>query len=224
MFLFLENSPCILFPQAEVSCRKKKPAEKSSKPIHPAGAVYMQRLMPEPIESAAPPKRRVVAVYENNPAREHALRFCDDLAGKPSDLDIHWCAFNVLRDPQHGTEAANRAATADMILFAVTSEGDLPGEVKLWIERWLNRRGEREGALVGLVMDRPDSPFEIATRKEIYLRHTARRAQMDYLSHENPTPRKAMPDSLDSFSQRADEMTSVLDQILQTRPIAPPIL
>src|SRR5262249_26515763 len=131
---------------------------------------------------------------------------------------------SIERDSQLGTEAANRAAKADLILFAVTSEGDLPNEVKHWIEHWMNRRGEREGALAGLVMDRPASPFEIATRKEIYLRHTARRAQMDYLSHEIPTPRKAIPDSLDSFNRRAFEMTSVLDEILQTRPMAPPIL
>jgi hypothetical protein len=177
----------------------------------------MLRLTPDTAESAAPQKRRVVAVYENTAAREYALRFCEGLAGRPpasgTDLDIHWCAFAFL-----GDDAVNRAAAADLILFSITSDGDLPHEVKLWIERWLNRRSEREGAVVGLVMDRPANPFEIASLKEIYLRHTAHRAKMDYLSHEIPTARKAMPDSLDSFSQRAGQVTSVLDQILSYNP------
>jgi hypothetical protein len=189
----------------------------------------MLRLTPDTTESAASQKRRIVAVYENNAAREQALRFCEDFAVHQSasseDLDIHWCAFGLLRDPAQGTDAASHAEKADLILFSVTSEGDLPGEVKMWIERWLHRRCEREGALVGLVMDRPPaSRFEIASLKEVYLRHAALRARMDYLSHEIPTARKAIPDSLDSFSRRAGQMTSVLDQILQKRPTGPPIL
>jgi hypothetical protein len=188
----------------------------------------MIRLTPDATESTASQKRRIVAVYENNAAREHALRFCEDFAVHQSaaseDLDIHWCAFALLRDPAQGGDAASRAEKADLIVFSVTSDGDLPGEVKMWIERWLNRRSEREGALVGLVMDRPANPFEIASLKEVYLRQAALRAQMDYLSHEIPTARKAIPDSLDSFSRRAVQMTSVLDQILQTRRVAPPLL
>ena len=116
------------------------------------------------------------------------------------------------------SDAYNKAATADMILFSMSSAGDLPHEVKLWIERWLNRRSEREGALIGLVTDRPANPFEIASLKEVYLRHTAHRAKMDYLSHEIPTARKAIPDSIDSYNRRAGQMTSVLDQILRNQP------
>jgi hypothetical protein len=62
----------------------------------------------------------------------------------------------------------------------------------------------------------------VASVREIYLRHAARRAGMDYLSHAAPTLRRAMPDSLDSFSERAGRVTSVLDGILQTRPYAQP--
>jgi hypothetical protein len=182
----------------------------------------MLRLTADPTESAAPQKRRAVAVYENTAAREYAVRFCEGLTDRQpafgADFDIHWCAFAFLRDAKLGDDAANRAAAADLILFSVTSDGDLPPEVKLWIERWLNRRIEREGAVVGLVMDRPDNPFEIASLKEVYLRHTAHRAKMDYLSHEIPTARRAIPDSIDSFSRRAGQMTSVLDQILSYNP------
>ncbi|HLX72340.1 MAG TPA: hypothetical protein VKV04_22200, partial [Verrucomicrobiae bacterium] len=60
--------------------------------------------------------------------------------------------------------------------------------------------------------------------REIYLRHIAHRAGMDFLSHAAPTAAKAIPDSLDSFSKRAGQMTSVLDNILHTRPRTPPAL
>jgi hypothetical protein len=91
----------------------------------------------------------------------------------------------------------------------------------LWIEDWLNKRGEHEGALVGL-LDYDDGPQHVATFREIYLRHVARRAGMDYLSHAPPTTRRAIPDSIDSFSERAGRMTSVLDDILHKHPHTPP--
>ena len=49
-----------------------------------------------------------------------------------------------------------------------------------------------------------------------------RRAGMDYLSHAAPTVHRAIPDSIDSFSERAGQVTSVLDGILQKHPHFPP--
>ena len=85
------------------------------------------------------------------------------------------------------------------------------------MERWICQRSEREGALVGLVLaDRHSRPGEIACLKEIYLRHAAHRAGMDYLSQVPPVLPKAMPDSLDMYRERAGQVTSVLDEILRT--------
>ena len=88
----------------------------------------------------------------------------------------------------------------------------------------LDHRGEREGAIVGLVTEKPAPAMGVASLKEVYLRHTAHRARMDYLSHVVPTELRAMPDSLDAFRQRAGQVTSVLDQILHKHTPPPPLL
>ena len=165
----------------------------------------------------------VVVVYEAPPIRERAVRFCERLAleQKSADMDMDWWSFTLLSHPTMAHKAAEKAADADVVVFAMEARGDLPEEIKLWIEKWLNKRGEREGALVGL-LGQEEGMRDSATFREIYLRHAARRAGMDYLSHAPPTLRRAIPDSIDSFSERAGRMTSVLDSILQKHPHSPP--
>lgn len=113
-----------------------------------------------------------------------------------------------------------------MIIFTGPMENDFPAELKLWIERWLPKRTEREGAIVGIfIRGSSGNVARSGSQKEIYLRQIALRAGMDYLSHVPRLGRKAMPESLDVFSQRAGQMTSVLNDILQTsRPASFPHL
>ena len=163
------------------------------------------QMKPELIEPS-----RVFVLYENAAAREHALRATRDLA------IAHWWSFARLAgSPRAAEDASSKAATADMVVFAITPAGDLPGEIKLWIETWISRRSEREGVIVGLV-SRRESPGEIACLKEIYLRHTAHRAGMDYLSHVQRSPAMILPDSLDSCKERERRISSVLDDILHS--------
>lgn len=166
----------------------------------------------------------VVVLYETPAIREHAVRFCERLSQgqeSPARAEKSWWSFHLLGHSAAGHDAVQKAAVADVVIFAMDAAGDLPEEVKLWIENWLNKRGEREGALVGLLA-REERSHDIAPFREIYLRHIARRAGMDFLSHAAPTAAKAIPDSLDSFSERAGQMTSVLDGILQAPPRIPP--
>ena len=128
--------------------------------------------------------------------------------------------MGLLDQSAEARKAAERAARADLIVFSLSAAGDLPEGVKLWIESWLGKRGEREGALVGLV-EGERGLGGVACLKEIYLRHVAHRAGMDYVSHAPPTNWRGIPDSLDSFSRRADQVTSLLDEILRTHPVPP---
>jgi hypothetical protein len=166
----------------------------------------------------------VVVVYEEPAIRERAVRFCERLAleQKSTDMDMDWWSFTLLSHPTMAHNAVEKAAGADVLVFAMEARGDLPEEIKLWIEKWLNKRGEREGALVGLLGREEGIIHDSATFREMYLRHVARRAGMDYLSHAPPTLRRAIPDSIDSFSERAGQMTSVLDSILQKHPPSSP--
>ena len=177
-------------------------------------------------EVDASSEKCVVVVYETPAIREHAVKFCERLAQEnesSSMAEMNWWSFRLLGHPSACGDAVQKAALADVIVFAMNAVGDLPEEIKLWIENWLNKRGEREGALVGLLA-REERSHDVPPFREIYLRHVARRAGMDFLSHAAPTAAKAIPDSLDSFSERAGQMTSVLDNILHTHPRTPPPL
>jgi hypothetical protein len=169
--------------------------------------------------------KSVLVVYETPAVRELAVRFCDQLSERHRSrarLEITWWSFAFLNQPVMATDAGRRALEAELVVFAMLAAGDFPGEIKLWIEQWLARRHEREGAMIGLT-ERESRPGEIASLKEIYLRHVAHSAGMDYLSHASPTAARAIPNSLDSFNQRAGQVTSVLDEILraQSNPTPP---
>lgn len=160
-------------------------------------------------------------MYENPSVREHAAQFCDLLSEQSARLEVTWWSFALLENAIGARDAAQRAAAAELVVFAFTAGGDLPAEVKRWVENWLGRRSEHEGAIIGLA-ERETGPGDIASPKEIYLRHVAHRAGMDYLAHATATASRALPDSLDSFNARAVQMTAVLDQILRTRSVPPP--
>ncbi|HVY69950.1 MAG TPA: hypothetical protein VHH73_08475 [Verrucomicrobiae bacterium] len=167
--------------------------------------------------------KTVVVIYEDSALRERAMQFCERLASDTPGIDMDWWSFQLLGHPTMAQTAVERAAGAEVVVFALGARGDLPDEIKLWIEKWLNKRGEREGALVGLLRQE-EGMHGVASFREIYLRHIARRGGMDYLSHVAPTILHAIPDSLDSYNERAGRMTSVLDSILQKRPPMPPHL
>jgi hypothetical protein len=186
----------------------------------------MLKIFPDPAESGTAQRQSVIVIYESAAAHERAMYFCGRLARKSDATpQVHWHGFESLRNNATATELINKAARADLLVFSFSSQGDFPQELKLWIERWLGKRCEREGSLVGLVTDRVQSVCPFASLKEIYLRHIALRAGMDYLSHVPPSAEKVIPDSLDSFTRRAGQMTSVLGKILESQPaIAAPKL
>lgn len=183
----------------------------------------MLALMHRSDESSARNQARGVVFYETALAREPAAEFCRHLTDDHS-MTIDWFSFDALSEAASAARATRKASIADLLLFSMTFDGDLPREVKTWIEGLLVERHEREGAIVGLILDRPQNISVEVSLKEIYLRHTAKRAGMDYLSHGTPAQLNAMPDSIDSFNQRAGQMTSVLDQILRTPVVPPPRL
>lgn len=170
------------------------------------------------------PAGSVLVLYENPSAREQAAGFCDELVRPPGMAArsiINWCSFEQLAVPQNADELLRAAVYADLLAFAVTPAGDLPEAIKLWTERWLAGRGEREGSLVGLILEEGGRQLGVAGLKEIYLRHLAHRAGMDYLSHFPGQITRPIPNSLDSFNQRAGRITPVLDEILHTHFVPP---
>jgi hypothetical protein len=169
------------------------------------------------------PGKQIVVLYEDSAAYAQAAQSAPELAqsNTPGTGIVHGWSFAAFSDKQRAAEAALHALTAHIVVFVASSTGDFPQELKLWIEGWVTQRGDREGAIVGLVSN-PAAPGEIASLKEIYLRQVARRAGMDYCSQIPSGPPRIMPDSIDWYGERARQVTSVLDEILRSGP--PPSL
>ncbi len=164
----------------------------------------------------------VAVIYEDAGTREEAVVFCDQLIKKfwtECEFDVGWWSFANLREPGSAVDASQKAAEADMVVFATRPEGYMPLDVGAWVENWLGRRGEREGALVGLMAQGADPAGEM-TDKHVYLRGVAHRGGMDYLTELPENLWHLIPDSLESVSERAGRVTSTLDEILHHH--APP--
>ena len=180
--------------------------------------ISMVKFVPDNMESSPAETCLVIVLYEGSSAREFVAQSSQELsersrAGEP--LDVRWFSLSTLSDAGVARELAQHAARADLIVFAGACTGDWPDDVKLWMESWIGQRGEREGAIVGVVIpESPIGPIEIASLKEVYLRHAAHRAGMDYLCHVPASISKGIPDSLEYCSSRAGQITSLLDEIL----------
>jgi hypothetical protein len=168
----------------------------------------------------------VVVVYEDDAARARAVAFCDQLVSRfweKCDFDVSWWPFTAITETGSASDAALRAACADLILFSATPEGDFPLPVKAWIETWLNKRGDREGMLVGLVDPLAD-PVGQEGQKHSCLRNAAHHSAMDYLTQVPQDIAFSIPDSLDSYTERADQVTNLLDDILHRQSPPPNLL
>jgi hypothetical protein len=155
--------------------------------------------------------RSIAVVYENALARQRAVEFCDDLIKRvwAQDIfDVGWWSFSELVETEAARKASETASEAEVVIFAVHSDGELAPEVTAWIEGWLHQRGDREGALVGLTESGAEK-----SPKHIYLRSVAHRGGMDYLT-EMPCSTESIPDSLEYCAERARQVTGVLEEIL----------
>jgi hypothetical protein len=158
----------------------------------------------------------VVVAYDDAAAREQAVDFCDQLVKRfwaRFEFDVSWWSFGLLQNEPTTTEAAEKAAQADLVILSSLREEDFPAGVKGWIESWLVRRGDREGILAGL-LGLHDAESARQARKDCYLRQIAHRSAMDYLTQVPQNIWHCMPETLDSYTQRAAQVSNVLDEIL----------
>ena len=165
----------------------------------------------------------VVILFEDKPARERAVKFCDQLVERHwarCEFRMTWLSFSALGDPNALRDAAAKMRGADIIIFAARHDGRIPSGVIEWVEGWLADRKEREGTIAGLIDGGP-IVSGWAAEKHSWLRSVAHRAGMDYLTEVPQEITQPIPDSLESFSRRAQQMTSVLDEILH-KPTLPP--
>jgi hypothetical protein len=171
-------------------------------------------------------KWSVLAVYENEAAREVAMRFCDGLVQRfwpEFSLELNWSNWSDLENAKTAREVQQQVATADLILIACSPRGVLPTHFSWWLELALRHRGEREGVLVGLPLPETELSAE-AAGTQVYLRKLAHRNGMDYLTTVPESLPRPEPESPESYNTRATQMTSVLDTILHHSSVPPRML
>jgi len=167
----------------------------------------------------------VVILFEDAQTREKAVKFCDQLVERfwaHCEFRLTWMEFSALDDANAARDAHTKARGADVIVFATRPERPVPEIVTEWVERCVANRTDREGTLAGLI-DTSTILTGWAAEKHAWLRSVAHRAGMDYLTDVPPEITRPIPNSLESFSERAEQVTSVLDDIL-SKPIHPPSL
>ena len=160
----------------------------------------------------------VVAVYEDAATREKALRFCDSLVQQywaETQLQVSWYGFEALTDEEASADAATKARVADLVVFSLLPPGDVPIELKAWVGRWAESRGEREGAIVGL--GDPAGYGGTPTAKFVWLRRQAHKAGLDYLTKAPPTMTLPFPEAPQPYTDRATQSSTILDDILKRR-------
>lgn len=133
----------------------------------------------------------IVSLYEDAAGLETLMRLCNSLSWKFKDemeFDFDWWRFKYLSDPAMGLQAAHNAAKADLILLA-PREQELPKYVQGWFDGWLPSRTSGEGVLVLVEPGDKEKPDRMSLGS--YLKQTARRGNLDYLTLEPPRKKKA---------------------------------
>lgn len=162
----------------------------------------------------------VIVLYETPEARDHLLTLAGLHGEHLTEEDARtWMPVESIESGGAGEAFFRRAVSANAAVFVGSCKGDFSPALKLWMERWAAKRDRHEGVLIGVFHDR--RPMDMSSVKELHLRHIARTAGLDYLSELASRPAE-VPDSIDSFTERAGKMTSVLNCILSTR--IPPTL
>jgi hypothetical protein len=164
-------------------------------------------------------KQLVLAFFEDEPSRDAAMRFCDTLIQKfwsHCTFEIHWCSVDDLSQGLKAVEAAKKAAEADLLVFSLGKDDNVSWDLRAWVRSFLALRREREGTLIGLY-----EATEVQTEKSRFLREIAHEGGLDYLTRIPEVIAHRIPDSLDSYAQRAVKVTSVLDEILKHSPLPP---
>jgi len=164
----------------------------------------------------------VVVVYQDAQTRDIAVGFCDTLVQRfwaRCQFEAGWWSFAQIKD----SALAEKAAAANLLVIAIQPDAELPLTVKAWLESWLSQRPNREGALVALAGSPGSIICHLSTLTEVYLRDIAHRGQLDFLTQVPPDLSALTPESADWCSDRARQVTSVLDEILH-QPSQPPQL
>ena len=161
------------------------------------------------------PAFNIVIVYEDFAAGKHAKETYDYLVhqlGCDYDFNSQMWKFDVLGNTKMREMAVKDAAAADLIIISTHGIGDLPVEVKSWIDHWVAEKGHAM-ALVTLV-DRPVGEGSENGSIRSYLQSVARKAKMDFFAQPDDWPDRDDDFSLEQIAERAQKTSTVMADLI----------
>jgi hypothetical protein len=125
----------------------------------------------------------IVLAYQDQESAIRGLKICEKIAaglGKTFQLNKVMWKFDLLNLPKMRELANDDAVGADMIIFAMHQDAELPQSVCTWIENALSRASEKPRALVALLSHEVGS---FASTGSDYLRQFAASRKLDFFSN-----------------------------------------
>jgi hypothetical protein len=123
----------------------------------------------------------LMATFEDSVTCTRVKEFCQSLSrdlGMRCKIVQHVWAFSTLRMNELQEIAAEEAALSDLVIIAARPAEGLPPEVKSWIEKWLQLKGDRQVVLVALL----DRTYDGAPNPvSAYLQQVAQRGRVELL-------------------------------------------
>ena len=188
---------------------------------------YMQtstsRTLAQPnLESENRPTFNVVIVYEDFAAGKHAKETYDYLVqqlGRDFDFNNQMWKFDVLGNSKMKEMAVKDAVVADLVVLSSHGVGELPDEVKSWIEQWTAQPGNAM-VLVAL-MDRPEDEASEPSSIRAYLQGVARKSKLDFFAQPNDWPDRDDDFSNQQISERAQRTSTIMADFIHHHHINP---
>jgi hypothetical protein len=157
----------------------------------------------------------VLVIYEDFAAGKHAKETYDFLANRLGRefkfKNLMW-KFDVLGHPKMKEMAAHDALEADLIIVSTHGIGELPEEVKSWLDLWVEQPGNAM-ALVMLV-DRPKSVLDDHESIRSSLQAAAGKAGIEFFAQPDDWPDDESDFSLQQISERARKTSTVVADLV----------
>ena len=131
------------------------------------------------------PKFKVVIIYEDGSTGKRAKLFYDKLIHQLEGefvFSLQLWSFQVLAIPEIRKAAANSIAEADLVIFSLRGEAELPPRLRMWIETWPRQIFDRDPMLIALV-DKTAARDDRNALTLAYLRDVAQTNRMHFWSH-----------------------------------------
>lgn len=161
-------------------------------------------------------RMQVVLVYEDFSTGLRARRVFGEVVNQCPfgiDVDLELWRIELLHEPALFERAVNESAKADIVFLSAHGQDELPAAVKLWLQHWLARKGDKPGALaVSLDPGVRSSAAEARTLE--FLQVVARPAGVEVFLHYCQAHPLEPEFSLERTRPRAGRRTSVPEELL----------